>query len=76
MRGVWPACRCPAAREPDQLGPNKPLAAVEPGDLVQYPGHVMMSLGLGTAIVHAPQTGKTVEVKAWSKARRAGSPLG
>ena len=56
--------------------PNKPLAAVEPGDLVQYPGHVMMSLGLGTAIVHAPQSGKTVEVKAWSKARRAGNPLG
>ena len=53
----------------------KALNEVEPGDLVQYPGHVMMSLGLGTAIVHAPRTGQTVEVKAWNKARRVGSPI-
>jgi cell wall-associated NlpC family hydrolase len=52
------------------------LDQLQPGDLVQYPGHVMMSLGLGSAIVHAPHTGKTVEVKAWSKARRGASPLG
>ena len=54
---------------------SKPLSAVEPGDLVQYPGHVMMSLGLGEAIVHAPRSGQTVEVKDWSRARRAGSPV-
>jgi cell wall-associated NlpC family hydrolase len=52
------------------------LASLQPGDLVQYPGHVMMSLGFGSAIVHAPHSGKTVEVKAWSKARRGGSPIG
>lgn len=37
-----------------------------PGDLVWHPGHVAMYLGAGQAIVHAPQTGKTVEVRASS----------
>jgi cell wall-associated NlpC family hydrolase len=32
------------------------------GDLIQYPGHVMMWLGVDMAIVHAPQRGRTVEV--------------
>ena len=32
------------------------------GDLVQYPGHVMMWLGVDKAIVHSPQRGRTVEV--------------
>ncbi len=32
----------------------------QPGDLVYYPGHVMMYLGVGDAIVHAPNTGRTV----------------
>ncbi len=32
------------------------------GDLVQYPGHVMMYLGVGDAIVHSVQTGRTVEL--------------
>jgi cell wall-associated NlpC family hydrolase len=32
------------------------------GDLVQYPGHVMMWLGVDRAIVHAPYTGRDVEV--------------
>jgi len=52
------------------------LGAVQPGDLVQYPGHVMLALGYGTAIVHAPHTGAVVEVEAWHRARRAGSPVG
>jgi len=32
------------------------------GDLVQYPGHVMMYLGVDNAIVHSPYTGRTVEI--------------
>lgn len=32
------------------------------GDLVHYPGHVMMYLGVDDAIVHSVQTGRTVEV--------------
>jgi hypothetical protein len=32
----------------------------QPGDLVYYPGHIMMYLGVGDAIVHAPNTGRTI----------------
>jgi hypothetical protein len=42
------------------------------GDLVQYPGHVMMYLGVGDAIVHSVQRGRTVELDTIS-ARRADS---
>lgn len=42
------------------------------GDLVQYPGHVMIWLGVGDAIVHSPYTGRTVEVDMLT-ARRAAS---
>ncbi len=34
----------------------------EPGDLVYYPGHMSIYLGVGL-IVHSPQSGKTVEVR-------------
>lgn len=37
-----------------------------PGDIVWHPGHVSMYLGVGTAVVDAPQTGKTVLVKSAS----------
>lgn len=39
------------------------------GDLVHYPGHVMMYLGVGNAIVHSVQTGRTVEVDTISERR-------
>jgi cell wall-associated NlpC family hydrolase len=52
----------------------RPLDAAQPGDLVQYPGHVMLALGYGHAIVHAPHTGQVVEVRPWTRASRAGSP--
>jgi cell wall-associated NlpC family hydrolase len=42
-------------------GPRDQQTA-QAGDLVQYPGHVMMWLGVDRAIVHAPQRGRTVEV--------------
>jgi hypothetical protein len=32
------------------------------GDLVQYPGHVMMYLGFGDAIVHASNPASDVEL--------------
>jgi cell wall-associated NlpC family hydrolase len=32
------------------------------GDLAQYPGHVMMYLGVGDAVIHSVQTGRTVEL--------------
>ncbi len=40
------------------------------GDLVHYPGHVMIYLGVEDAIVHSVQTGRTVEVDTISNARR------
>jgi cell wall-associated NlpC family hydrolase len=40
------------------------------GDLVHYPGHVMMYLGVGDAIVHSVQTGRTVELDTISGRRR------
>lgn len=46
-------------------------ATAQAGDLVQYPGHVMMWLGVGDAIVHAPYTGRTVEVGLISARRRS-----
>ena len=45
------------------------------GDLVQYPGHVMMYLGVDDAIVHSPYTGRWVEVKRLgSRSVRVGDP--
>ena len=32
------------------------------GDLAQYPGHVMMYLGVGEAVIHSVMTGRTVEL--------------
>ena len=49
-----------------------PLTAetAQAGDLVQYPGHVMMSLGVDRAIVHTPGSGRTVEVDVLSSKKR------
>jgi hypothetical protein len=48
------------------------------GDLVQYPGHVMIYLGVDRAVVHAVMPGRPVEVDV-VKARRNlkfGDPTG
>lgn len=42
---------------------KKTVADLQPGDIVWHPGHVSMYLGANQAVVDAPQTGKTVEVK-------------
>ena len=66
----------------DQIRAAAPgeLATSKPGDLVYYPGHVMMSLGIGGAVVHSPQTGGVVEVITLSAKRqrnvRVGNPIG
>jgi cell wall-associated NlpC family hydrolase len=46
-----------------------------PGDLVWHPGHIGMYLGVSDAMVHSPQTGKTVEVRKINRGVRYGSPL-
>ncbi|MEM9515454.1 MAG: NlpC/P60 family protein [Actinomycetota bacterium] len=40
------------------------------GDLVHYPGHVMIYLGIGDAIIHSVHSGRTVEVDTISERRR------
>lgn len=48
------------------------------GDLVYYPGHVSMWLGVDNFIVHAPYTGRTVEVSHIRSGRSVlfGNPVG
>jgi cell wall-associated NlpC family hydrolase len=55
------------------------LDEVQPGDVIYYPGHIEMALGLGDSFVHSPRTGKTVEVRPGhrsSKKLKFGNPLG
>ena len=53
-------------------------AALQPGDLVYNPGHVVLYLGQGEAIVEAPHSGRRVRVVDWKQGRtlRFGDPLG
>ena len=48
------------------------------GDLAYYPGHVMLYLGVGDAVVHAIQTGRDVELDHMTSSRSItfGDPLG
>jgi cell wall-associated NlpC family hydrolase len=46
------------------------------GDLVQYPGHVMMYLGVGDAIVHAVNRSDDVELDFVRRNVRFGNPIG
>jgi cell wall-associated NlpC family hydrolase len=45
-------------RASDEIGPLQ----AEPGDLVFYPGHIGLYVGLGL-MVHAPQSGQDVEIR-------------
>ena len=59
--------------------PRSPLTA-QAGDLVYYPGHVMMWLGVDNLIVHAVGHGRYVEVDTISSRRvsraKFGDPIG
>ncbi|MEP7202661.1 MAG: NlpC/P60 family protein [Ilumatobacteraceae bacterium] len=59
---------------------SRTIETAQAGDLVYYPGHVMMWLGVDNFIVHAVGRGRTVEVGHISdrRVRRAmfGNPLG
>lgn len=54
-------------------------SSAKAGDLVQYPGHVMMYLGVGNTIIHSVMTGRTVELDTISDRRadsvRFGDPI-
>ena len=47
-----------------QINEAAPLdrATAKAGDIVWYPGHVMLYLGVGDAIIHSVQRGRTVEI--------------
>lgn len=46
------------------------------GDLLRYPGHVMMWLGVGQAVIHSPQPREFVEVKILTKRSMKRSTFG
>ncbi|MBK5333547.1 MAG: C40 family peptidase [Ilumatobacteraceae bacterium] len=58
------------------------IDTAQAGDLVYYPGHVMLWLGVDNLIVHAPQRGRNVEVGHLSSRRvslrhvKFGNPIG
>lgn len=55
-------------------------STAQAGDLVYYPGHVMIWLGVDSAIVHSPQSGQVVTVGFYAAKRarsiRFGNPIG
>jgi cell wall-associated NlpC family hydrolase len=51
-------------------------ASAKAGDLVQYPGHVMLYLGVGQAIIHSVMHGRTVELDTISFKRAASVRFG
>ncbi len=57
-----------------------PVARAKPGDLLYYPGHISLAIGVGSALIHSPYTGRTVEVRPMMKSRSssvgAGSVIG
>jgi cell wall-associated NlpC family hydrolase len=62
-----------------QINASKPVTfeTAHPGDLVEYPGHVMMYLGAGHAIVHAPHRGTVVRIREFGgRSVRVGDPIG
>jgi peptidoglycan DL-endopeptidase CwlO len=59
--------------------PSSSVDAVLPGDVIWYPGHISMALGVGDSFVHAPGTGKFVEVKKGHRSGKRvkfGNPIG
>ena len=58
------------------------IDTAQAGDLAYYPGHVMLWLGVDNLIVHAPQSGRNVEVGHFSSRRvsvrnvKFGNPIG
>jgi cell wall-associated NlpC family hydrolase len=59
---------------------KRTIDTAQAGDLVYYPGHVMLWLGVDNLIVHAPYRGKDVEVGHITNRRvrtaKFGNPIG
>ena len=54
------------------------IETAQAGDLMQYPGHVMIWLGLGRAVLQSPNPRRTVEVVLYREGRnvKVGDPTG
>ena len=61
-----------------QAAAPRTIDTAQAGDLMQYPGHVMMWLGVGRAALQSPNPGRTVEVVLYRSGRRVriGDPTG
>ncbi|MET0146479.1 MAG: NlpC/P60 family protein [Ilumatobacteraceae bacterium] len=55
---------------------RRDAASAVAGDLMQYPGHVMMYLGIGQAIVHASNPATDVELSFTDRSVRWADPTG
>lgn len=62
----------------DQIRAAAPRDAstAQAGDLLRYPGHAMMWLGVGSAILHSPRSGDVVKVEVLSERSMARSRFG
>ncbi len=66
----------------DQIRTVTPVdrTTAQPGDLIYYPGHVSLYLGVDDFIIHSPFTGRDVEVshisKRHSRSAKLGNPVG
>lgn len=60
--------------------PKSTKEQILPADILYYPGHAMLALGVGLSMVHAPYVGKTMEVSPptgrWARIVRVGTPDG
>ena len=77
--GLGPGRRRRCARQSGAQINGRPAvdqSAAVAGDIVQYPGHVMMYLGVGDAIVHAVNPAADVEIDVVRRDVRFGDPLG
>jgi len=61
-----------------QAAAARTIETAQAGDLLQYPGHVMMWLGVDRAALQSPNPGRTVEVVLYRSGRRLriGDPTG
>jgi cell wall-associated NlpC family hydrolase len=69
---AWARADVPLVRQSgSQIRDAAPVdrSTAKAGDLVQYPGHVMMYLGVGDAIIHSVMSGRTVELDTISDRR-------
>ena len=66
----------------DQIRSVTPVdrTTAQAGDLIYYPGHVSLYLGVDDFIIHSPFTGRDVEVshisKSHSRSAKLGNPIG